>query len=67
MMLRKLLTIKLRITNSYDFRLCVRIMNSASVAARASGGNMFALPLRSSDIEMASSPDLSMEGVVAAE
>lgn len=65
---RQNLTRKLRITKSYDDRrLCVRIMNSASAAARAAGGNMSALSLRSPDIEMASSPDLSMEGVVAAE
>lgn len=62
------LAIKLRITNSYDdLRLCARIMNSASVAARAAGGNISALSLRSPDIEMASSSGLSMEGVVAAE
>ena len=62
------LTVKLRITHSYDdLRLCARIMNSASVAARASGGNISALSLRSPDIEMASSSGLSMEGVVAPE
>jgi hypothetical protein len=37
------------------------------VAARASGGNISALSLRSPDIEMASSSGLSMEGVVAPE